>query len=355
MVNGYSFVDAVAASILKAPILYTRSDRMSAPVTGVLNNFSDYRVIGGTTVITSELQGRIHQAIFEELREEPLIEMEGIALGDSESRVISRLGEPVRKDASRYGFYWYIYNQDYGNYLQVGILEGKVVGLYTSSGNWTTKEGLTKDMSVNELKALYPGAQESAGRSLSYVEGNTRMDIMYDTLKGTGSVLGGVQVLDDQVYQEHNVNKQSYRWDNVSFSKDEVRIADQRQIFDLVNVSRVEYGLTPFQPCTKATEAAKLHSEDMRDRSFFSHTNPDGKLPWDRLEDQGIRYSSAGENIAANQQSPVHVHWGWMNSEGHRSGILSNNERLGVGVAFRVDGISSPYGSYFTQNFYTPR
>ncbi len=359
VVNGYSFVDAVAASVLQAPILYTRTDRMSSPITEALARFNDYRVIGGTAVITTGLQEQIHEAVFgapeEETDENALIRMEGIALGDSESRVISQLGQPVRKDASRYGFYWYIYNQDYNNYLQVGVLNGKVVGLFTGTGNWTSKDGLKKDMTADQLKALYPGAQESAGRTLSYVEGNTRMVMFYDNLKANQPVLGAVKVLDDQLYRQQGADKRSYRWDSVPFSKEEVRISYQQQIFDLANMSRVQFGLTPFLPCNQATEAAKLHSEDMRDRNFFSHTNPDGEAPWDRLRNQGVLYSTAGENIAANQESPVHVHWAWMNSSGHRNSLLSSNRRLGVGVAFQRDGVNSTYGSYFTQKFYSPR
>ncbi|WP_256224046.1 hypothetical protein [Paenibacillus sp. 1_12] len=38
-----------------------------------------------------------------------------------------------------------------------------------------------------------------------------------------------------------------------------------------------------------------------------------------------------------------------MNSEGHRNNLLSNKERLGVGVAFGGD-----MNIYYTEKFYTP-
>lgn len=39
----------------------------------------------------------------------------------------------------------------------------------------------------------------------------------------------------------------------------------------------------------------------------------------------------SGENIAYGYGSPLHVHTGWMNSEGHCSNLLSNHGALGVG------------------------
>src|SRR5690606_32923140 len=46
--------------------------------------------------------------------------------------------------------------------------------------------------------------------------------------------------------------------------------------------------------------AARMHSKDMSDRDFFSHTNPDGESPWDRMGKTGYGgYKAAGENIAA--------------------------------------------------------
>lgn len=63
-----------------------------------------------------------------------------------------------------------------------------------------------------------------------------------------------------------------------------------------------------------------------------------------------VSYSTAGENIAAGQQSAIFAHEGWMNSAGHRRNILADFERLGVGVGFGGD-----MHTYYTENFYSPR
>ena len=66
---------------------------------------------------------------------------------------------------------------------------------------------------------------------------------------------------------------------------------------------------------------AQAHSEDMVARDFFSHTNPDGASPFDRLTDAGIAYSGAAENIAYGYPTAEAVLAGWLGSAGHRANI----------------------------------
>ena len=56
-----------------------------------------------------------------------------IVIGESENNVIGKLGEPSRKDLSKYGFEWYIFNNDYSQYIQIGIADGKVVSMYSNA------------------------------------------------------------------------------------------------------------------------------------------------------------------------------------------------------------------------------
>jgi uncharacterized protein YkwD len=68
-------------------------------------------------------------------------------------------------------------------------------------------------------------------------------------------------------------------------------------------------------------------------RGYFDHTGLDGRDPFDRLRDGGVRFSSAGENIAWGQGSAAEVHDAWMNSAGHRRNILAGDyARIGVGL-----------------------
>ena len=123
--------------------------------------------------------------------------------------------------------------------------------------------------------------------------------------------------------------------------------------FDLLNEERTSRSIAALTMDTDLRLVARAHSEDMIERGFFSHTNPDGEDPFDRMANAGITYSSAGENIAFNSfPDPVATAVdGWMNSEGHRNNILNENFTLtGMGVA-GGDGA----GYYFTQVFTRPR
>lgn len=126
--------------------------------------------------------------------------------------------------------------------------------------------------------------------------------------------------------------------------------AYEQEVFDLVNQIRAENGLEPFVYNVTLAETARAHSQDMIDRNFFSHTNPDGEDPFDRMRDNGLSFSMAAENIAAGQRTPEEVVNSWMNSEGHRANILGGCEELGVGLA-----LGGSYGYYWTQCFATVR
>lgn len=124
--------------------------------------------------------------------------------------------------------------------------------------------------------------------------------------------------------------------------------AYELQVLELVNEERAKYGLKPLEWDNALANVARAHSNDMANRGFFAHNNPDGETPFDRINAAGINYRSAGENIAAGQKSPQEVVNAWMNSEGHRANILNSSyTKLGVGFVTTNNG----YKTYWTQNF----
>ena len=122
----------------------------------------------------------------------------------------------------------------------------------------------------------------------------------------------------------------------------------EQEVFRLVNEIRVENGLPEFIYDATLASVARAHSQDMIDRSFFDHVNPDGDSPSDRVSAAGIQWSRCAENIAAGQTSPEQVVDSWMNSPGHRANILGECKYLGVGLA-----LGGGYRYYWTQCFAT--
>jgi uncharacterized protein YkwD len=88
-----------------------------------------------------------------------------------------------------------------------------------------------------------------------------------------------------------------------------------------MNSHRVAEGCGALEWNVDVAGVATAHSQDMVDRSFFSHTNPDGDGPGDRLLDAGIDFSGWAENIAAGQTTGQQVLDAWLNSSGHRANI----------------------------------
>jgi uncharacterized protein YkwD len=84
----------------------------------------------------------------------------------------------------------------------------------------------------------------------------------------------------------------------------------------------------------------------MRDRDFFSHSNPDGEEPFDRMSDAGISYAGAAENIASGYASAEAVLNGWLNSSGHRANI-ENGSYTHHGIGYVEEG------NYWTHVFAT--
>ncbi len=123
----------------------------------------------------------------------------------------------------------------------------------------------------------------------------------------------------------------------------------ERKILYLTNVEREKNGLKRLIWNEELADVARAHSKDMAERGFFSHDNPDGQTPFDRIKAAGMKYLVAAENIAGGQASPEKAVEEWMNSEGHRKNILNPGlKELGVGLAR-----GGKYGIYWTQNFAT--
>ena len=118
-------------------------------------------------------------------------------------------------------------------------------------------------------------------------------------------------------------------------------------MLNLVNAERKKQGLKALTLSNELTDIATLKSSDMAKKNYFSHTSPTYGTPFEMLQQFGISYSSAGENIAAGQKTADDVMQSWLNSSGHRANILSS-KYTELGVGYYKGG---SYGVYCTQLF----
>lgn len=123
--------------------------------------------------------------------------------------------------------------------------------------------------------------------------------------------------------------------------------AQENEVIRLVNVERAKKGLPALRANWELSRVARMKSQDMINKNYFSHTSPTYGSPFDMMEAFGVKFSAAGENIAMGQRTPQAVMTAWMNSPGHRSNILgASYTQIGVGLARNKNGTS-----YWTQMF----
>jgi uncharacterized protein YkwD len=120
----------------------------------------------------------------------------------------------------------------------------------------------------------------------------------------------------------------------------------EMKMLQLVNQERTKRGLKPLKWDPEILPVARSHSQDMFAKGYFSHYTLEGKDPFDRIKAAGIKYYSAGENLALGPTLSI-CHEGLMNSPGHRANILNPTYgRVGIGI---LDG--GAYGLMISQEF----
>jgi uncharacterized protein YkwD len=160
-------------------------------------------------------------------------------------------------------------------------------------------------------------------------------------------------------------------------------------IFFVTNEERAKKNLSYLEYAPELERTAQMHSKDMAEKNFFSHTNPSNRkkrTPNDRAALAGILNPYLAENIAQSfglqykseekvfirgdgqfsyridsELIPPHTFLtlaesivnGWMNSKGHRQNILSDNAlQLGCGAYFYRDKDFNNMPAFtVTQNF----
>jgi uncharacterized protein YkwD len=301
-----------------------------------------------------------------EAQEEEQTALFGITLGMSDQQVLAKLGNPARQEPAQLGYTWWIYNRDYSRYLQIGVLDGKVVDLYSNAptaeiegvGIGTTYQSLSRKYSIQPIVSF--SFQNAAvqitnlPRERPLVK-NKETPIIFYLDKQSNANVTALRLIDRLALLRGGFfeTKWTYQGAAPDFDpprltirqQEEVNRAHERQILDLTNVIRCRYKLPTLSWYDKASLVARSHSKDMEMNHYFNHVSAtSGMDPFQRLKQAGVHYLLAGENIAAGFPDAIEAYESWMNSPGHRKNILEKGFRqLGVGV----------YLDYYTQNFVT--
>lgn len=101
---------------------------------------------------------------------------------------------------------------------------------------------------------------------------------------------------------------------------------DASTLFTLVNQQRVANGLSALIDNPKLDASATAKCSDMVLHNYWAHDDPvTGTTPWDFMHQQGVYFTTAGENLAEGHFTSESMVTSWMNSPEHRSNILNAN------------------------------
>lgn len=283
-------------------------------------------------------------------------------MGKSKDELEKQLGKPVRKDKTPYGYTWWVYSDESANYILYGIENGQIETIF-ATGDELSSEPFRIGANYTDIVKSFPLEERVTYQDgLSFytfilkeadVETNPLIKLSddifvlcyFDTFEET---LSAVRIITGDMLIKQRFYEMEYRGslpeEEVISDKEwrEIEQAMEQQIFDLTNIYRHRFQVAPLKADEEVAEVAYLHSEDMNENNYFSHTSEDGKGLKERLEAKDVYYLSAGENIAAQHTDAPAAMEGWLNSEGHREALLYEDYNyLGVGV----------YRLYYTQNF----
>jgi uncharacterized protein YkwD len=118
----------------------------------------------------------------------------------------------------------------------------------------------------------------------------------------------------------------------------------ENAIAALINNHRVENGLNAIAYDGTLTNVAKLRSQDLMDRNYFSHYTPEGTNVFNLLRANGVNFKIGGENLAqampASIGTPEAFLNAWSNSPSHNANMLRVGYGLiGVGMVDNGDRI----------------
>lgn len=111
-------------------------------------------------------------------------------------------------------------------------------------------------------------------------------------------------------------------------------IALEMQMVNMVNEARKEADESELIYCDDLSYFARLHSADMAEGHYFSHTSPTNGSYVSRLCSSGINYISSGENLARFADLDK-AHKALLKSSGHRQNMLSSKyTHVGIGIVW---------------------
>ena len=283
-------------------------------------------------------------------------------LGMTEAELCSAVGQPSEKLTGTFRGTWYLYNTDnYHNFFMALVKEGKVYRLYMAAENMSYLGYRIGDiLDADEMDDYAKSIQNQSHSTLSCA---FQLDVTAD------SSLAGISISDlsqlphdpsQDGFPNENDQAAVDQWiaaydaylsgvyNSVKPTTDQLR-QESKVCFHVINAWRSHRDISPLTWNDTLAEVARLHSQDMADRNYNSHVDPDGVTPQDRIEATGLNITGSfiGENSCITETNGLDAFNLWLHSKPHRTGMTGFNY-AGVGAGYNEN---SDYGYYWTTDF----
>lgn len=281
-------------------------------------------------------------------------------LGMTETEVLQIFGEPTRIDMSAYGYEWWVYADRATEYIQIGwndeevvtvILAGEILAQYNlhnkKYADVNKRYSFMENVEINNERGTYRfvlSPIDLKARPLVQID-DKWIQINFDIHE---DIVTSIRMMNENVLLQLRPYALSYRGvlkeDVVEgeTNLEDVQISNEKQVIDFTNFIRNVHSLDPLVRDDGVDKVAYVHSKDMSTNNYFSHTSPTFGDLSDRLMNEGILFTVAGENIAADYIDGIAAVSAWLNSPSHRYHLLHDEyTHIGVGV----------FEKYYTQNF----
>ena len=269
--------------------------------------------------VSSILMGMYYQLMLSK------IEINGkmILIGDSSEKVILNFGQPAYKfeDKDKAITVW-VYNKDLTKLFYIGLKDNRVSEVFSTSTDFSYR-GISSGDNFKELNFGSRGTRKN--NNVIYSDGYGTVEIGWRP--DTGKI--------SYVYSCNNDKNKRH-----CLSKSTVD-GDVSLLYDIVNAERMKAGLNVFKINPQVASSAKLHSISMAYWEYLDYNNRYDLTPFERLQNKGIDYVMASENIACGANLKE-IYTAWMDSAGCRSNLFSEYmDYAGIGMAATDSGSSA--------------
>ncbi len=241
-----------------------------------------------------------------------------LSLGMTTNALAASYGAPDRIDASIYGLNRYIYLNDYEDYFFVTFEKGKAIEIFIPGQNFSYI-GIDGNGTSADIKNLtYISAVEHSG-VIAGEKAEARFPLDYE-----GNISGLLLQTPEFVRKK----------DPASTLLLEQQEALETELFDLIQIKRIEADLKPLILDKKLSTTAKAHSTDMMSNNFFAYNSENGISPFLRIMQEGKTFSTASEVIAKQRGDVVNIYQDWIRTPS-KIGALTDPamEEIGIGVS----------------------